>query len=113
MKHVVILAALFFLCFTACSRDNDNIKRNQAQGNLIVAAIAEYTRDTSTEVQALTELVPTYLARIPTTVKGNNFFYTRSPIDGYTLCFQRESPQNGCCYLQQHDIWDCSLGDDA
>lgn len=106
----IFFCSLLSSCYTEVGRAGGAIHYNRQQGDIIVAAINQYQEDTNMVLDDLEQLLPHYLEELPTTHNGAAFRYSQSDNDRYTLCFGKKWP-NFCCYLSNHEIWDCSPGD--
>lgn len=73
----------------------------------IITALEEYRKANEDYPDSLGELVPGYLATVPTGINGDPLVYTKQ--DGaYTLTFSYSGPgSNVCIYAPEHG-WQCS-----
>lgn len=84
------------------------------RGNQIIEALEAYYQAKGIYPPALNSLVPGYLAEIPVTITGQQFFYR--PFDGESLLAQEiywvafnvtRQEHVACIYLRGLEYWDC------
>jgi hypothetical protein len=111
--HTLILLATTILSLSACRSDAALVKENQNRAEPIIEAIYEYEASEGSFPGKLDELVPEFLASIPTGTYGE-FFYSTNTIDGFILAFRVRSGQRwsyGCGYTANASTWECGYGD--
>jgi hypothetical protein len=86
------------------------------RGNQIIKAIEAYHSAQGQYPSMLGDLVPLYIAAIPSTANGRPYFYrlfdTTGPMasEVYWLAFRVESQDHlTCTYFRRLDYWDCNL----
>lgn len=111
------LRFLFYLAFacivlTGCVDNSREISEaNKKTAGPIISALEKYFQDNQHFPLQLEDLVPQYLSDVPESAEGFEFFYRPDKTVEYYLCFEISSGKTpGCCYIPQHEVWDCTRG---
>lgn len=109
-----LLLFLVLVCIVlgACVDNSKEISdANKRMAEQIISALEKYSQDNRQFPIQLEDLVPQYLSDLPETVEGSKFFYRPDKTVEYYLCFEISSGKiPGCCYIPQHELWDCTRG---
>ena len=110
--RLIFVLAIACLLFGACANHSDEIgEANKKIAEQIINALANYSQDNRRFPSQLADLVPHYLSNIPVTAEGAEFFYKSDMVVEYYLCFENSFEKiPGCCYIPQHELWDCTRG---
>ncbi len=106
--------SLVIVILVACQTDRQFAETNQARARPVLEAIYEYKDHQGSFPEVLDDLVPTYLAALPSTTTGEEFFYATDSLNGFILSFSvRKTGQTGfgCGYTDKERRWDCGYGD--
>ena len=111
LGFLILISLILSSCQPSRSEIIESNFRNQQQAQPIIDAINQYAQDYAAFPEGLPELIPVYIQEVPLTEDDMSFEYFTSEFDGFVLCFGLSRPfPEGCCYLQEHQIWDCSPG---
>jgi hypothetical protein len=105
----VILALLTVLWLTACTLPGNTEDRNKERAQPIIDALEQYQATNSSYPSDLSELVPQFLSRLPSTAGGQQFTYDTRTDHGYELGFT-DWLGRGCGYIGEYKTWECSEG---
>ena len=110
--HLIFLLVVACLVFGACTDHSKEISEaNKTTAEQIISALENYSQDNGRFPSQLSDLVPRYLFVLPETTEGVEFFYKADKVVEYYLCFEISSGKiPGCCYVPQHELWDCTRG---
>jgi type II secretory pathway pseudopilin PulG len=89
----------------------DNLDNNMVRAQTVVNAVKQYESVYGKPPEDLGALVPRFLPKVPTTVRGTQFEYTsRDPFhqNNWTLSFSVPNRKIGCTYLSGLERWDCT-----
>lgn len=85
----------------------DKAERGYAVCNQIINALEQFRVETGDYPESLTELVPKYLAAIPTEVNNQPISYTKTE-ESFSLSFYYIGPGMNACTFTPEEQWQCS-----
>jgi len=112
-KHLILIiltCSLVSVMLLSCSKALDAEAVNKRRAENIISALYEYEQEYTSFPNQLIDLVPVYIDAIPTTVEGEDFFYSIDSVNGFNLSFMVKS-NFGCGYSDQSQQWECGYGD--
>jgi hypothetical protein len=112
MTNMIMFTAVLGLAaaLLANCRGIEYETKNKDRAEIIIRSLYLHKEAHNSFPNELSDLVPDYLDKIPTTTGGQDYFYLANSTDGFLIFFSINS-HYGCGYTDKLKEWECSSGD--